>query len=61
MIDVNMLRLNEFHQAEFAVRSAVAAVFETAPRRLPDAVRVENFVDANRSRFDFLGESFAAF
>ena len=58
-IDVNVLRLNEFHQAFDAVRSAATGIFEAAPRRLPDAVRVENLVDANCSGFDFFGDSSA--
>ncbi len=54
-----MLRRDEFHQTLFAVRSAVAALLETAPGRLPYAVRVENFIDANRSGENFFRDSFS--
>ena len=57
-VDMNVLRRDEFQQTEFAVRSAVTALLETAPRRLPNAVRVKNFVNANRSRENFFRDSF---
>src|SRR3954463_8976259 len=57
MICVNMLRLNEFHETLATMRAAAARVFETAPRSLTDAMRVEDFVDANGAGLDLPGDA----
>src|SRR6186997_2285578 len=50
-----MLRLDELHQAFSTMSASAAAVLEAAPRRLPNSMRIKNFVYANRTRFDLFG------
>src|SRR5258708_19180716 len=59
-IHMDMLAVDEFHQTRAAVRPAKAALLDSAPRRLRNGVRVENFVDCNRAGVDALGQTLSA-
>src|SRR5437870_13744962 len=55
-----MLVGDEFPQAGAAVRAAKAALFDAAPWRLRDGVRVKNFVNRDRAGVDALGYTLSA-
>ena len=57
MIHMNVLWLDELHQAFASMGPAAPAVFESAPWRLADAVRVEHLVDADRPGLDPFGDT----
>lgn len=59
VVDVDVLGLDELHQALDAVGAAAAGIFEAAPRRLADAVRVKHLIDADGAGLDLPGHSFA--